>query len=406
MKRPTVLTVSQLTTYLRALLEGDENLNHVYLCGEISNFKAHLASGHFYFDLKDDRSVIHAVMFRAQAARLRFRPEDGMRVLGRGRISLYEKSGQYQFYCDDLQPDGVGTLAVAFEQRREKLQREGLFDPARKKELPACPMRVGIVTSPTGAALQDMLHVTARRFPLAKIVFAPVLVQGEGAAEQIAQAIRRMNERQAADVLLVGRGGGSAEDLWAFNEEIVVRAIAASRIPVISAVGHETDTTLSDYAADLRAPTPSAAAECAVPEREELLLWLDRRRSAMQNSITAQLEQSRYRMDALASRRCLSAPQLLYENHRIRLDELLCRMDQSARRQLGQKRMRFSSACAQLNALSPLAVLSRGYAIVEKDGAAKNSAAELLPGDRITVRMRDGELPCRVTERTEKECEA
>ena len=208
MKRPTVLTVSQLTTYLRALLEGDENLNDVYLNGEISNFKAHLASGHFYFDLKDDRSVIHAVMFRQQAERLRFRPEDGMQILARGRVSLYEKSGQYQLYCDDLQPDGAGALAVAFEQLRAKLQREGLFDSDRKKEIPACPMRVGVVTSPTGAVLQDILQVTARRFPLAKIVFAPVRVQGEGAAEQIAQAVRRMNERQAADVLIVGRGGG------------------------------------------------------------------------------------------------------------------------------------------------------------------------------------------------------
>lgn len=405
MKRPVVLTVSQLTTYLRALLEGDENLNDIYLNGEISNFKAHLASGHFYFDLKDDRSVIHAVMFRQQAVRLRFRPGDGMRVLARGRVSLYEKSGQYQLYCDDLQPDGAGALAVAFEQLRAKLQREGLFDPDQKREIPAWPMRVGIVTSPTGAALQDMLHVTARRFPLAKIVFAPVLVQGEGAAEQIAQAVRRMNERQAADVLIVGRGGGAAEDLWAFNEEPVVRAVASSRIPVISAVGHETDTTLCDYAADLRAPTPSAAAECAVPEREELLLQLARRRGAIQNAISVQLEQCERRWSAAVSRRCLSVPQQLYESHRVRLDELVGRIAQSARRQLGQKRIRFSSACAQLNALSPLAVLSRGYAIVEKDGEAKSSAVELLPGDRITVRMRDGTVPCRVTERTEKERE-
>ncbi len=405
MKRPTVLTVSQLTTYLRALLEGDENLNDVYLNGEISNFKAHLASGHFYFDLKDDRSVIHAVMFRQQAERLRFRPEDGMQILARGRVSLYEKSGQYQLYCDDLQPDGAGALAVAFEQLRAKLQREGLFDSDRKKEIPACPMRVGVVTSPTGAVLQDILQVTARRFPLAKIVFAPVLVQGEGAAEQIAQAVRRMNERQAADVLIVGRGGGSAEDLWAFNEEPVVRAVALSRIPVISAVGHETDTTLCDYAADLRAPTPSAAAECAVPEREELLLQLSRRRSAMQNAVSVQLEQCKRRWNAAASRRCFSVPRQLYENHRVRLDELTERMGQSVRRQLRQKKICFSSACAQLNTLSPLAVLSRGYAIVEKDGKAKSSAAELLPGERITVRLRDGTVPCRVTGQTEKECE-
>ncbi|MDD6174466.1 MAG: exodeoxyribonuclease VII large subunit [Firmicutes bacterium] len=405
MKRPMVLTVSQLTTYLRALLEGDENLNELYLNGEISNFKAHSASGHFYFDLKDDRSVIHAVMFCRQAARLRFRPEDGMCVLARGHVSLYEKSGQYQFYCDDLQPDGAGALAVAFEQLRTKLQREGLFDPARKRAIPACPMRVGIITSPTGAALQDMLHVTARRFPLAKIVFAPVLVQGAGAAEQIAQAVRRMNEQQAADVLIVGRGGGSAEDLWAFNEEPVVRAVASSRIPVISAVGHETDTTLCDYAADLRAPTPSAAAECAVPEKEALLLRLAGWRGAMENAISAQLEQCERRWKAAASRRCLSVPQMLYENHRIRLDELTRRMSDSSRRLLEQKGIRFSSACAHLNALSPLAVISRGYAMVEKDGAVQNSAAGLLPGDRITVRMRDGALRCRVTERPEKECE-
>lgn len=405
MKRPMVLTVSQLTMYLRALLDGDENLTDVYLNGEISNFKAHLASGHYYFDLKDDRSVIHAVMFRQQAMRLRFRPQDGMKILARGHVSLYEKSGQYQLYCDDLQPDGAGALAVAFEQLRQRLQQEGLFDVSRKKPIPGCPMRVGVITSPTGAAVQDILHVTARRFPLARIIFAPVPVQGDGAAEQIAAAVRRMNELHAADVMIVGRGGGSAEDLWAFNEEAVVRAVAASTIPVISAVGHETDTTLCDYAADLRAPTPSAAAECAVPETDALLFRIARQRNTMQTVLTARLEQSRRRFQMAASRRCLTMPQMIYENHRVRLDDLTRRMVQLTQRNLRQKRTEVASVCARLHALSPLAVLSRGYAVVEKDGAAQGSSQALIPGDHITVRMKDGSLRCSVLERKDRQAE-
>ena len=268
MKAPLVLTIGQLNAYVKSLLDGDDNLNHVYVSAEISNFTNHYRTGHFYFSLKDENAVIRAVMFRSSAQRLKFLPQDGMRVIVRGRVSLYEWDGQYQLYVDDLQPDGVGALNLAYEQLKEKLSKEGLFAPERKKTLPRYPMRVGVVTSPTGAAVRDIINVLSRRFPLAQIILQPVQVQGADAPGQIADAIRLFNEKKAADVLIVGRGGGSLEELWAFNEEEVARAVAASEIPVVSAVGHETDFTICDFAADLRAPTPSAAAELCVPDAQ------------------------------------------------------------------------------------------------------------------------------------------
>ena len=267
----TVLTVSQVNFFIKSLLEGDGRLQNVLISGEISNFTDHYRSGHLYFSLKDDKSVLKAVMFASAARRLKFRPKDGMKVLIRGRVSVYEPSGQYQLYAEDMQPEGMGALSLAFQQLKDRLSQEGLFDADHKREIPAFPQRIGVITSPTGAAVQDILQITGRRWPLAEIILAPVLVQGEQAPGQIVEALQEMDRRRACDVIILGRGGGSLEDLWAFNEEAVARAVYACTIPVVSAVGHETDFTICDFAADLRAPTPSAAAELCTPDwREEL----------------------------------------------------------------------------------------------------------------------------------------
>ncbi|MBQ8027487.1 MAG: exodeoxyribonuclease VII large subunit, partial [Clostridia bacterium] len=280
-----VLSVGQINTFIKSIIDGDPNLSNVFVVGEISNFTNHYRTGHFYFTLKDKEAAIKAVMFRSSAQRLCFMPENGMSVIIRGRISVFERDGQYQLYADDMQPDGIGALNIAFEQLKAKLEAQGLFDSSRKKKLPSVPERVGVITSPTGAAVRDIINVLGRRFPLAKIVFHPVQVQGANAAAQIAHAIDLFNEHSAADVLIVGRGGGSIEDLWAFNEEIVALAVSKSDIPVISAVGHETDYTICDFVADMRVPTPSAAAEIAVPDWREQVAYVDSLRLYAENSL-------------------------------------------------------------------------------------------------------------------------
>ena len=393
-----VLTVTQLNTYVKSLLDGDRNLSTVYVCAEISNFTNHYRSGHYYMTLKDSGAAIHAVMFRTEAARLRFLPENGMRVLVRGRVSLFPRDGQYQMYLDDMQPDGTGALHIAFEQLKKKLGAEGLFDESRKKPIPRCPMRVGVITSATGAAVQDILNILARRFPMAVVVFCPVQVQGDAAAPQICDAICRMNTQKAADVLIVGRGGGSIEDLWAFNEESVARAVAASDIPVISAVGHETDFTICDFAADLRAPTPSAAAELAVPDSLEergVLLGFEHR---TRRAVTARLQQERLRL--AAADRSLREPRLLFEHHRLTLDNLSDKADGAMRARLQKEQHRLSLICGKLDALSPLRVLTRGYAIAEKDGTAIRNAAALAPDDRLRIRFAKGSAAC-IVQKTE-----
>ena len=269
-KFPGALTVTQLNEYIKGILDHDPRLTDVYLRGEISNFKNHYSTGHYYFTLKDEGGMIRAIMFRSSAVKLAFLPEDGMKVVAHGRISAFVRDGQYQIYCDSMEPDGIGALYIAYEQLKRKLEAEGLFDPSRKKPLPKIPSRVGIITSATGAAIRDMINVCGRRFPFAELVLYPSLVQGPDAPAQLIDGVRYFNEKQSVDVIIIGRGGGSIEDLWAFNNEDLAREIAASAIPVISAVGHETDFTICDFVADRRAPTPSAAAELAVPETEEL----------------------------------------------------------------------------------------------------------------------------------------
>lgn len=379
MNTPVVLTVSQLNRYIKSLLDGDRMLPSVFLTGEISNFTNHYKSGHMYFSLKDSQCVVRAVMFAAQARRLRFLPRDGMKVIVRGRVTVYEQSGQYQVYVDDMQPDGLGALNLAYEQLKARLAAEGLFDASRKKPLPAYPKAVGVVTSPTGAAVQDIKQILGRRFPLAEVILCPVLVQGAGAAEQIAGAVERFNRLNCADVLIVGRGGGSIEDLWAFNEEIVARTVANSRIPVISAVGHETDFTICDFAADLRAPTPSAAAELAVPDIREL---------------TAYVSGSVQRMKKF----------LGIEMHRMQIDRLVDRMSGKMKRDLEAGRMRLAERSASLQAFSPLRVLARGYCVaLDAEGRTVRSAAQVRQGDSLNLVVRDGRLVCTVNEAREEQ---
>jgi len=399
---PVVLSVTQLNTYIKSLFDGDENLSNLFLSGEISNFTNHYKSGHFYMSLKDDKSVIRAVMFAQNARRVRFMPQDGMKVIVRGRASVYEATGQYQLYIEDMQPDGLGALNLAYEQLKAKLESEGLFDTGRKKPLPKYPERVGVITSPTGAAVHDITTVLARRYPLAQVVFCPVLVQGTDAAPQIVDALERFNRLNCADVIILGRGGGSLEDLWPFNEEIVARAVAASRIPVISAVGHETDFTICDFVADLRAPTPSAAAELAVPDSAELLYTIQYDAALLKQNMNTRLDNLRQRLNAITASYSFRRPQDLIELQRIRADQLSARLLACISHQVTAAKAELSSASGRLNALSPLATLSRGYSIAYD---AKHhpilKTAQVQVGEQITVLVQDGKLGCVIDSKEE-----
>ncbi len=389
-----VITVSQLNRYVKSLLDGNPHLTSVCISGEISNFTNHYKSGHLYLSLKDEGAVVKAVMFRAYASHLAFTPENGMKVIVRARVSLYEKDGAYQIYIEEMQPDGVGALQVAYEQLKARLAKEGLFDESRKKPLPRFPSRVGVVTSPTGAAVRDILNVLGRRYPLAQVVFIPVLVQGEGAAPQLCDALRLLNEKQAADVIIIGRGGGSIEELWAFNEESVARAVASSRIPVISAVGHETDFTICDFAADMRAPTPSAAAELAVPDQQALLQQLGHLRERMVAAAGHAVTRESQRLAALRQKRCLSTPLFFVEEQGMRLDYLTRAFASAAQVTIGRGQQRLAAVSGKLDALSPLKVLSRGYAIAYKGEQVLKSVEDVHTGDRVSVRLADGSVSC------------
>lgn len=393
-----VLTVSQLNRYAKSLLDGDPRLQTVFVQGEISNFTNHYRTGHYYMTIKDEAASIRAVIFKSANARLRFVPENAMRVIIRGRVTVFERDGQYQLYIDDMQPDGAGALSLAFEQLKNKLSAEGLFAPERKRPIPAIPARVGVVTSPTGAAIHDIIHVLSRRFPLTELVLCPVAVQGESAAPQIAAGIARMNALQAADVLIVGRGGGSVEDLWAFNTETVARAVAASEIPVISAVGHETDVTICDLVADLRAPTPSAAAELAVPEQDEQRAMLRSMLLRMSDNAKDRVSMERERLQMLQLRLEHAGPRSRLDDLRMRCDKAAMALDAAAASALHKKQVSFAALCAQLDAMRPLRILSRGYSIAQKNGEILTDASSLLPGDCVTVRLNRGAFDCKVTE--------
>lgn len=402
MQNTLVLSVSQLNRYIKMNFDADENLANIFISGEISNFTNHYRTGHLYFTLKDDSAAVRAVMFNSSAKRLKFMPEDGMKVIARGRVSVYEASGQYQLYVDDMQPDGVGALNLAYEQLKEKLQKEGLFSELHKKPLPPYPEKVGVITSPTGAAVRDIINVLGRRFPYAEIVFCPVLVQGEGAHLQLTDAVNLFNSERAADVIIIGRGGGSIEDLWEFNDEGLARAVYNSEIPVISAVGHETDFTICDFVADMRAPTPSAAAELAVPDANELQYALSALKNRMFLNVSSGIADRRSRLEYLTSKRALKSPDEMLSNRSQRLDTAFSKMLSSYENRIGGKKVEFISAATALSKLDPMSVLMRGFAFVsDKNGKNVYSSQALAKGDKINVRFHDGSAVCEVKEITQ-----
>ena len=393
-----VYAVSELNGLIKALLDSVPELSGVCVRGEISNYKVY-PSGHHYFSLKDEGGVIRCVLFKGQALRLRFRPENGMKVIAMGRVSVYPRDGAYQLYCDTLSPDGVGDLHVAFEQLKEKLWREGLFDDRHKKPLPAFPETIAIITSPAGAAVHDMIRILRRRYPLAKVKLLPVRVQGAEAPAEIAGALRYASRHQVADVIITGRGGGSIEDLWAFNDERVARAIFDCELPVISAVGHEPDVTIADFVADVRAATPSHAAELAVPDRGELLERIESQRLRMARSEHRRLEQLRRRLTELAGKRVLTDPLAPVQDKRLLLDHVQKELIHAAQVRLAEPRRALAALAASLDAMSPLKVLGRGFALVtDRSGRPLRRAGDVPVGSEITAALAEGKLRCRVEE--------
>ena len=385
-----VLTVSQVNGYLKLLIEQDDFLNQVAVRGELSNCKLH-SSGHLYFTLKDGESELAAIMFRSAAAKLPFVPKSGMKVTVYGKISVYEKGGRYQLYAETMLEDGLGALWLEFERLKKKLEAEGLFDPGRKRPLPAYPSCVGIVTSPTGAAVWDMVNITGRRLPGVRILICPVLVQGASAPASMCRALAYLNVTKACDVIILGRGGGSAEDLWAFNDEGLVRAVAASEIPIVSAVGHETDFTLCDFAADQRAPTPSAAAELVLRDHRDVLQRFDGLSDRMDACMESRLQRYRSRLTEWEQRLKLCSPEGRLKEQRNRLERLTTGMDASMQNRLGSARQRLELAVNHLEAVNPLAVLARGYGVVQdREGRVVSSVAALRVGEPVTIRLSDG----------------
>ena len=397
------ITVTELNEHIRSILDSDPFLGKVLVRGELSNYKIY-SSGHHYFTLKDGGASVRCVFFRSDAARLRFRPENGMGVICSGRISVYPRDGAYQLYVSALQPDGVGDLYVAFEQLKARLQQEGLFDPSHKKPVPNMPERIAVITSASGAAVRDVIRVLGKRWPLSKVLILPVRVQGAEAPAEIAGAIRYADRYQVADLIITGRGGGSIEDLWAFNEEIVARAIYDCSTPVISAVGHEPDVTISDFVADLRAATPSNAAELAVPQQGEILDRLLDTRLRMDQAVNKKLALSAQKLNALSARQVMESPTGFLDRRRQDLDRLSGRLDAACLNSLAEKKQRYIRLTSALEALSPLKVLSRGFSVVtDEHGAIVRNADDVSPGDRIHIRMERGGLDCRAEQRTEDE---
>ena len=395
MERP-VFSVTELNEHIRSLLDSDALLQNVCVFGELSNYKIY-PSGHHYFILKDSESSLRCVMFRSSASRLRFRPESGMGVTVFGRIAVYPRDGAYQLYATAILPEGTGDLQVAFEQLKRKLAEEGLFDEDHKKQLPNFPERMAIITSSAGAAVHDMIRILGKRFPMTKVLLLPVRVQGVEAPAEIAAAIRYANEFEVADLIITGRGGGSLEDLWAFNDERVARAIYASDIPVISAVGHEPDVTISDFVADRRASTPSNAAEIAVPDQEELRSSLEGLEIRYSQAMHKQLAHLRERLNTASDKRIWGDPASMLDNRRIEVDRLREKLLSSQERLLSAKRQKYVAAASSLDAMSPLRVLSRGYTLVSDDhGELIRSTAALREQEIITLRFADGEADCQV----------
>ncbi len=384
------LSVSQITGHIQHTLE--KGFASVWVKGEISNLTRH-SSGHWYFSLKDSGAQLGSVMFKRQNVSVRFEPTHGMEITAHGRISVYPPQGRYQLVVDQMLPAGQGDLHLAFENLKKKLHAEGLFDPSLKQQLPAYPEKIGIVTSPTGAAIRDIINILSRRFPLTELVVIPVKVQGEGAANEIASAIDSFNELNECQVLLVGRGGGSLEDLWAFNEEIVARAIANSKIPIVSAVGHETDTTISDFVADQRAPTPSAAAELVVPDSTELIRWFSQVEQALQTNMLGKIEKYAQRLDSVSRSYALKRPELMIEQSHQKLDQLEDSSIRSSQDIISKLTARLDNLSVSIEALNPLNILEKGYAVISGvDGELIRSIKQVTNGTEITMRLRDGEV--------------
>lgn len=390
------LSVSELNARIKGLIESDPVLGSVYVRGELSNYKVY-PSGHHYFTLKDAESSLRCVMFRSAASKLRFRPDSGMRVTAWGRVAVYPRDGAYQLYCEGLMPEGAGDLQVAYEQLKAKLADEGLFDPSHKKPIPRYPERIAVITSSAGAAVHDIIRVLRKRWPVAKVLLLPVRVQGVEAPPEIAGALRYANKYRVADVIITGRGGGSIEDLWAFNDERVARAIYASELPVISAVGHEPDVTIADFVADLRAATPSNAAELVAPDMSELRDALRSAAARLDQAVDRGLSQRRAALTELSSRRVMQSPTGFIDQRRLELDSIRLRLDAAATGRLNRERQEFARLAAKLDALSPLKVLGRGYSIaLDAGGRAVREAAQLKAGDKLDLRLSRGGAKCLV----------
>lgn len=394
-----ILSVTQLNNYVKMCFENRPELNHFYVSGEISKITFQPSSGHAYFTLKDENNSVDAVMFKWDLSKIKFRPSTGMKVLCNASANIYVKTGRFQISVHDMQPDGIGALSIAYEQLKKKLETEGLFSEARKQPIPSFPHKVGVITAPKGAAVRDILNVLSRRFPLAEVVFYPTLVQGEKAAGELANAVKTMNEHSAADVIIIGRGGGSVEDLWAFNDETLARTIAASKIPVISAVGHETDFTICDFVSDLRAPTPSAAAELAVPNFPSLLDNLAKFDQRMLSAYRFYLENKRNYIHILESKPCLQNPINFVEQQSLRVDLATQRLINKFSNEFTSIENHFQTVISKLDALSPLKVLARGYAIPSKEGKVITGKDEIERNDLIELQLVDGKIQCQVKEK-------
>lgn len=393
---PKILTVSQLNFYVKSVLDSDPRLNYVFLCGEISNLTDHYRSGHIYLSLKDNKSVIRAVMFAGNARNLKFKPMEGMKVICRGRVTLYEATGQYQYYIEDMQPDGIGALYQAYEQLKEKLQSKGLFDQSHKKPIPYCPKTIGVITSPTGAAVQDIKNILTRRFPSVNIILCPVLVQGDNAVPQLIDAVNKLNEYDLCDTIIIGRGGGSIEDLWAFNDENLAYAIYNSHIPVISAVGHETDFTICDFVSDLRAPTPSAGAELAVPDRNEILQNLDAQRQYLSSLMDKKLIENNNIVSELTTKLLSLSPDdkiaKLYND----LDFLSQKYENNSNRIFQNTSNKIELLATKLESLNPVSTLKRGYSVVTNNDKTVTSVKDVKNGDTLAINVTDGKIISKV----------
>lgn len=393
---PKILTVSQLNFYVKSVLDSDPRLNYVFLCGEISNLTDHYRSGHIYLSLKDNKSVIRAVMFAGNARNLKFKPMEGMKVICRGRVTLYEATGQYQYYIEDMQPDGIGALYQAYEQLKEKLQLKGLFDQSHKKPIPYCPKTIGVITSPTGAAVQDIKNILTRRFPSVNIILCPVLVQGDNAAPQLIDAVNKLNEYDLCDTIIIGRGGGSIEDLWAFNDENLAYAIYNSHIPVISAVGHETDFTICDFVSDLRAPTPSAGAELAVPDRNEILQNLDAQRQYLSSLMDKKLIENNNIVSEMTTKLLSLSPDdkiaKLYND----LDFLSQKYENNSNRIFQNTSNKIELLATKLESLNPVSTLKRGYSVVTNNDKTVTSVKDVKNGDTLAINVTDGKIISKV----------